>query len=47
MSGRSNVESFEDVVQMDVDYIDNWSIFEDIKIIFRTFLVILHRDGAY
>ena len=47
MSGRSNVESFEDVVQMDVDYIDNWSIFEDIKIIFRTVLVILHRDGAY
>ena len=47
VSGRSNVESFEDVVQMDVDYIDNWSIFEDIKIIFRTFLVILHRDGAY
>ena len=47
VSGRSNVESFEDVVQMDVDYIDNWSIFEDIKIIFRTVLVILHRDGAY
>ena len=47
VSGRSNVESFEDVVQMDVDYIDNWSIFEDIKIIFRTVIVILHRDGAY
>lgn len=47
VSGRSNVDSFEDVVQMDVEYIDNWSIFEDIKIIFKTFWVLIHRDGAY
>lgn len=47
VSGRSNVESFEEIVQMDVDYIDNWSIFEDIKIMLKTVLVLLHRDGAY
>ena len=47
VNGRSNVESFEDVVQMDVEYIDNWSITEDIKIILKTVLVLLHRDGAY
>ena len=47
VNGRSNVEAFEDVVQMDVEYIDNWSIIEDIKIMFKTVLVLLHRDGAY
>ncbi len=47
VNGRSNVESFEDVVQMDVEYIDNWSIIEDIKIMFKTVWVLFHRDGAY
>lgn len=47
VNGRSNVTDFDKVVQMDVDYIDNWSLMLDIKIIFKTFLVLLGHDGAY
>lgn len=47
VSGRSNVLDFEDVVEMDVEYIDNWTISQDIKIMFKTVLVLLKHDGAY
>lgn len=47
VSGRSDVLDFEDIVEMDVEYIDKWSIFEDIKIIFKTVGVLLKRKGAY
>ncbi len=47
VSGRSNVLDFEDIVEMDVEYIDNWTIAEDIKIIFKTVGVLLNHKGAY
>lgn len=47
VSGRSNVLDFEDVVEMDVEYIDNWTISQDIKIMLKTVLVLLKHDGAY
>ena len=47
VNGRSNVQNFDDVVAMDVEYIDNWSLFLDIKIIFKTVAVLLGHDGAY
>ena len=47
VSGRSNVKTFEEVVQMDVEYIDNWSIFMDFKILFKTVAVLFEREGAY
>ena len=47
VSGRSNVLDFEEIVQMDVEYIDSWSIFEDIKIILKTVLVVIrHKDAC-
>lgn len=45
-SGRSDITDFEDVVNLDLDYIDNWSIWLDIKIIFRTVLVVFKGKGA-
>ena len=33
--GRKTVTDFEDIVSMDLDYIDNWSLMLDIKIILR------------
>ena len=36
--GRKTVTDFEDIVSMDLDYIDNWSLMLDIKIILRTFI---------
>ena len=46
VSGRSNVTEFEDVVKLDLEYIDNWSIWSDIRILFRTVLVVLFQRGA-
>ena len=47
VSGRSNIDDFEDIVKLDVEYIDNWSIWLDIKILFKTVLVVLqHKDAC-
>lgn len=47
VSGRSKITDFDEVVKMDTQYIDNWSIFLDIEILFQTVLSVFKRDGAY
>ena len=47
VSGRSSIQDFDEFVRLDTKYIDEWSILLDIKIIFKTILVILYRKGAY
>lgn len=47
VSGRSSITEFDDIVEMDVDYIDSWSLLLDIKIICKTALVLLNQKGAY
>lgn len=46
VSGRSDIQDFEEVVKLDVEYIDNWSIWLDIKILFKTIGVVLKGSGA-
>lgn len=46
VSGRSNITDFEDVVKLDLEYIDNWSFKMDIKILFKTIGVVLFRRGS-
>lgn len=46
VSGRSDIEEFEEVVRLDVEYIDNWSLLLDLKIIFKTLRVVFTRKGA-
>lgn len=46
VSGRSSVTDFEDVVKLDVQYIENWSFGMDLKILLQTVLVVLKHDGA-
>lgn len=46
VSGRSEITDFEEVVKLDMEYINNWSIIEDIKIIAKTVGVVLAREGA-
>ncbi|MBI3415823.1 MAG: sugar transferase [Verrucomicrobia bacterium] len=46
VSGRNNVCKFEDWVRLDLEYIDNWSIWLDFKILFRTIPVVLAGTGA-
>ena len=47
VNGRSKVKSFDDIVEMDVEYIDNWSLWLDFKIMLKTVLVLLKHDDAY
>lgn len=46
VSGRSDITNFEDVVRLDCEYIDNWSAWLDIKILFKTVGVVLKGRGA-
>ena len=46
VSGRSNTKNFEEIVAMDIEYIDNWSLKEDIIILFKTIGVVLKGKGA-
>lgn len=45
-SGRSDITDFDEVVKLDLEYIDNWSILLDIKIILKTVLVVFSGSGA-
>jgi lipopolysaccharide/colanic/teichoic acid biosynthesis glycosyltransferase len=47
ISGRSEINDFDDVVKLDTHYIDNWSMWLDIKIIFKTITAIFNKKGAY
>lgn len=46
VSGRSNIEDFEEVVKLDLDYIDNWSLALDLKIIMKTVAVVFMKIGS-
>ncbi len=46
VSGRSDITDFEEVVRLDKEYIENWNIGMDIKILFKTVLVVLKKDGS-
>lgn len=46
VSGRSDVD-FDSRVDMDVWYVKNWSLWNDIIILLKTFQTVLRRDGAY
>lgn len=46
VSGRSDFTDFEEIVKLDNEYIRNWNIGLDIKIILKTVLVVLTRKGS-
>ena len=46
ISGRSEITNFDDVVKLDVAYIDDWTIWKDFEILLKTVKVVLMRDGA-
>ena len=45
-SGRSEITNFDEVVKLDVAYIDDWTIWKDFEILLKTVKVVLMRDGA-
>ena len=47
VSGRSEVLDFEDVIFLDRQYIEQWSFWLDVSILFRTVPAVLRRTGAF
>lgn len=47
VSGRSDISNFDEVVSLDVKYMENWSLWLDIQILLKTIAVVLGRKGAY
>ena len=45
-SGRASIESFDDVVKLDYQYIEDWSLWKDIVLLFKTPLAVLKAKGA-
>lgn len=46
ISGRSEIIDFDDVVKYDLEYIDNWTLGLDIKILLQTVWVVLTGKGS-
>lgn len=46
VSGRSDITDFEEVVKLDTEYIKNWSMGLDFRILFKTVAAVLKRDGS-
>jgi lipopolysaccharide/colanic/teichoic acid biosynthesis glycosyltransferase len=46
VGGRSE-KNFDEMVELDIRYINNWSIYLDLKILLKTVLVVVRRQGAW
>ncbi|MGL5881487.1 MAG: sugar transferase, partial [Xenococcaceae cyanobacterium] len=47
ISGRSDIEDFDDAARLDLYYIDNWSLNLDLDILVETVGIVLFGKGAY
>ncbi|MTJ08766.1 sugar transferase [Anabaena sp. UHCC 0204] len=47
VSGRSNILDFEQIMKLDLRYIENWSLWLDFQILLKTVQVVLNKEGAY
>jgi hypothetical protein len=45
VNGNGSVSNFEDVVKLDCDYIDHWSLWLDAKLLLKTCAEVLKADG--
>jgi exopolysaccharide biosynthesis polyprenyl glycosylphosphotransferase len=45
LHGNGEINDFDEVVRLDCQYLDNWSLWLDVKILFRTVLVVLTGNG--
>jgi len=47
ISGRSAITNFDQIVDLDTKYIDEWSVAMDFKVMAKTVGVLVRRSGAY
>lgn len=45
-NGRSQVRNFQDIIQLDLRYQQNWSLMYDLKLIVKTILIVLRKDSG-
>ncbi|WP_353929783.1 anti-sigma factor antagonist [Okeanomitos corallinicola TIOX110] len=46
VNGRSTVRSFEDVIRLDLQYQQNWTLVYDLKLIFKTIIILFHKNSG-
>ena len=46
VSGRSEITDFEEIVRLDQEYVNEWGLGLDVKIMLKTVWVVLKRKGA-
>ena len=46
VSGRSDL-AWDDAVRLDLYYVENWNLVEDLKILWRTGTAVVRSEGAY
>ena len=46
VSGRNQIKDFDEVADLDIRYIDEWNLWADIRILFKTVWVVFARSGA-
>ena len=46
VGGRSHL-SWDESVRLDLDYVENWSLWDDLRIMWRTVGVVVRPEGAY
>ncbi len=46
VNGRSKIRNFEDVIELDLRYQNNWSLLYDLKLIFKTIVVVFNKDSG-
>ena len=46
ISGRSDITDFEEIVKLDMEYIKNWNIGLDLRIIWKTLGVVMKGEGS-
>lgn len=45
-SGRSDITDFEEIVKLDASYIENWSLWLDVKLLVKTVFVVFKKEGS-
>jgi len=46
VNGRSSIKNFEDIIKLDLQYQHNWSLTYDLKLIFKTIMILFNENSG-